>query len=142
MGSLCSRSGCGAAAVATFSFDGSACVVWIDRFPGSGNGAGLLCARHADTLTPPRHWQLQDRRGPAPALWTERPAVPAGTRPRRARRVPAPQEATDPPSLPFDPATAAPDGVERVPFSAASELERLLGARTPLLARAFESARR
>jgi len=142
MGSLCSRSGCGAVAVATFSFDGSACVVWIDRFPGSGSGAGLLCARHADSLTPPRHWQLQDRRGPAPALWTDRPAAPASIRPRRTRRVPAARAGTDPPALPFDPAAAAPDGADRAPFSAASELERLLGASTPLLARAFQSARR
>jgi len=141
MGSLCSRSGCGAVAVATFSFDGLAGVVWIDRFPGSGSGAGLLCARHADSLTPPRQWQLQDRRGRAPALWTDRPAAPAVTRPRRARRVAAPRAGSEPPSLPFDPAAAS-DDAERASFSAASELERLLGARTPLLARAFESARR
>ena len=48
-------------AVATFSFDASACVVWIDRFPDSGNGAGLLCARHADSLTP--RWDA------CPATW-------------------------------------------------------------------------
>ena len=76
MGMRCSRVGCGGHAVASFCFDGRAALVWLDPLdPDRGVGAGVLCARHADTLTPPRGWHLQDRRTRTPSLWVDRPTV-------------------------------------------------------------------
>ena len=84
--------------------------------------AGELCERHADSLTPPQGWRLDDRRGVA---GTRPAAGPAGT---RATTAPAVAQ------LGLDEHCPAP---HEVPPPA---LELLLRARTPLLARAFQSA--
>jgi hypothetical protein len=143
----CARVGCGDPATASFAFDASARLVWLDPLTGPNQGAGLLCDRHADRLTAPWGWNLQDRRTPTPRLWADRPAhalVPspspvAGVRRAREPRsrpctatVTATATATES-RLPFDEAPAVPttDGT----------LARVLDARTPLLARAFEGAR-
>jgi hypothetical protein len=63
----CARFGCSAVAAATFTFDSSARTVWLDTPAPGAARAGELCNRHAGSLTPPRGWQLEDRRGPAPA---------------------------------------------------------------------------
>jgi hypothetical protein len=134
--------GCGGVAVASFCFDGRAALVWLDPLePERGLGAGVLCARHADGLTPPRGWHLQDRRVRAPRLWDDRPAGEPAARPSgkpaarptghsvREEAVVAPTE-----SLPFGPVAAAetePDG----------DVDDLLSARTPLLVRAFAAVR-
>jgi Protein of unknown function (DUF3499) len=137
----CSRVGCGGDAVASFCFDGRAALVWVDPLDAErGTGAGVLCARHADTLTPPRGWHLQDRRVRAPRLWDDRPAVPVVPRRRGLRGGARPgQPATAPPAVPLP---LAPDehDVHR-PTGDPAELERLLDARTPLLARAFGGVR-
>jgi hypothetical protein len=136
----CARIGCRDRATASFAFDASSGLVWLDPLTAPNQGAGLLCDRHADRLTPPRGWNLQDRRGPAPHLWAERP-VPA-TIPRAvARRERAPRSrpctaTTTVTALPFD------GNVLADPSSPTDvSLERVLEARTPLLARAFEAAR-
>ncbi|HXY93153.1 MAG TPA: DUF3499 family protein [Acidimicrobiia bacterium] len=132
----CSRVGCGEFAVASFCFDGRAALVWLDPLdPGLGLGAGVLCARHADALTPPRGWHLQDRRTRAPRLWDDRPAAPSTTgRPRHARSARAVEAA---------PADALP--LTDPPFRTSDEeseiLDHLLDARTPLLSRAFAAVR-
>ena len=143
VGMRCSRVGCSGHAVASFCFDGRAALVWLDPLdPERGMGAGVLCARHADTLTPPRGWHLQDRRTGTPRLWADRPAVvvatataPPSPEPvlgdeRVAARTFAPH--TDP--LPFD----EPAPVSSPP--APADVVDLLDARTPLLARAFAAA--
>lgn len=117
--------------------------MWLDPLdPERGKGAGVLCARHADSLTPPRGWHLQDRRTGTPRLWDDRPAVTLAT--AAAKPSPAPyledQQAAvhtlgphaEP--LPFDETAAA--GAETPP----SDLDDLLDAHTPLLARAFAAA--
>lgn len=58
----CARFGCSAVAVATFTFDSSARTVWLDTPAPGAARAGELCTRHAGSLTPPRGWQLEDRR--------------------------------------------------------------------------------
>ena len=95
----CARFGCSAPAVATFTFDSGACTVWLDVPALGAARAGELCDRHARSLTPPRGWQLEDRRG-----------------------VPEPAEVPD--------RKGAID----------AELNDLLDARSPLLARAFRSS--
>lgn len=134
MTALCSRVDCDEPAVAVFGFDAMAALVWLDPFDGSARGAGMLCAAHADTLTPMRGWTLQDRRMPAPRLWAERPRIttPARTSTRRPRRpYHQHQEPTDP--LPFD--------ARSTTAEVSTDFERLLDARTPLLTRAFQAAR-
>ena len=64
----CARFGCSAPAVATFTFDSGARTVWLDVPAVGAARAGELCDRHARVLTPPRGWQLEDRRdAPDPA---------------------------------------------------------------------------
>ena len=158
MTALCSRVDCSEPATAVFGFDAVAALVWLDPFDGHAKGAGMLCAAHADALTPLWGWTLQDRRMPAPRLWAERPRVPAQARAtnRRSRR-PSVQarsrphhqqpEPTDP--LPFDgrsePAfrsgTEPAFRSEAEPVDVPTEFDRLLDARTPLLTRAFQAAR-
>jgi hypothetical protein len=149
MGTRCSRVGCNADAVASYCFDGRAALVWLDPLdPARGLGAGVLCRRHADTLTPPRGWHLQDRRPPAPRLWDDRPAaVPAP--PVAVHDVVAPARAPGPPSesLPFVETGDVETGdvetgdVETGDVEAgrpvAPDIDEMLVARTPLLVRAF-----
>jgi hypothetical protein len=63
----CARFGCSAVAVATFTFDANARTVWLDTPAPGAARAGELCHRHARSLTPPRGWQLDDRRRRPPA---------------------------------------------------------------------------
>jgi hypothetical protein len=151
MGMRCSRVGCSGNAVASFCFDGRAALVWLDPLdPERGVGAGVLCARHADTLTPPRGWHLQDRRTRTPSLWVDRPAAgtsmpgskepvvaaPATNGDAIAARAATP--AADP--LPFDTA-ARRDPEPRLPAATEpADVNDLLDARSPMLARAFASA--
>src|SRR4051794_4166589 len=62
MGRQCARSGCSAAATATFTFDAYEQTVWLDTARDGNARAGELCERHANTLTPPRGWHVDDRR--------------------------------------------------------------------------------
>jgi len=136
---FCSRVDCGETAVAVFGFDAAAALVWLDPFDGRDKGAGMLCAAHADTFTPLRGWTLQDRRVRAPRLWAERPRVTSSGRQatRRPRRPFHQPEPADP--LPFDSRKAV--EATEVPAFDDGDFERLLDARTPLLARAFQAAR-
>jgi hypothetical protein len=153
----CSKVGCGEPAEAAVGFDSAAALLWLDPFDGATRGAALLCKTHADTLTPWRGWHLQDRRVRQPRLWVDRPApvcaAPAGRagpRPRRRhRRAPAadPLPFTDPgdrfaeQSSPAHRGDVRGAGVTADARPWAGDAERVLDARTPLLARAFQSAR-
>jgi hypothetical protein len=164
MPAQCSRIDCDEPAVALFAFDATAALVWLEPFEGGAKGAGLLCAHHADTLTPIRGWTLRDRRVRAPRLWVDRPdrvrTEPA--RSPRPARVPAPSH-LDPAPLPFTERDPAPrdedaadlraevhtradvDETDEVDdfdeFAPDAEIDRWLSARTPLLARAFAATR-
>jgi hypothetical protein len=59
---LCGRPGCDEPATATFTFNSKLQAVWLDHFGETPASAGHLCRRHADMLTPPRGWELHDRR--------------------------------------------------------------------------------
>jgi hypothetical protein len=170
-GSLtCSRLGCDAPAVAVFAFDARECLVWLDPIGNSGRGAGVLCQVHADRMSPPRGWNLLDRRGRESRLWLGRTPLVSTPPKRRERTVRARSHAALGPCLPFDaPAAhepepqpaptpapspvpaAAPVAAPPAPVAARApwsphekpgpEFEHVLDARTPLLARAFEAAR-
>jgi hypothetical protein len=139
--------------VALFAFDATECLVWLDPLVGDARGAGMLCDAHADRMSPPRGWNLLDRRGAESRLWIGRSAAAMTTGPPRRRERPRSRPlATPGPRLPFDapaarevaPAARATEPV-RAPWSPhdrpGPDLERVLDARTPLLARAFEGAR-
>ena len=124
-----------------YGFDPERSMVWLEVLGPAGPAAGALCRRHADAMVLPRGWWLQDRRSDAALFTAPEPAPPATVyRPRRRRPPPA-----APAPLPLD----EPDGgaTERptdavapswVPdFDAADDLDGLLAATTPLLARAF-----
>ena len=142
MAALCSRVDCGEPAVAVFGFDAATALVWLDPYDGEAKGAGMLCAEHADTLTPMLGWHLQDRRVRAPRLWAERPRVvtPKRSAPRRARR---PYHGNSEPTapLPFESRVEHAWEPEPAEKASTSELDRLLDVRSPLLARAFQSVR-
>ncbi len=137
----CSRVGCNGDAVVSYCFDGRAALVWLDALdPARGLGAGILCRRHADTLTPPRGWHLQDRRPPAPRLWDDRPISPPplrvvdpvdGQRPSATR-----EDGQEDEPLPFA-VQRAPDEEAAEEKVAQDDIDEMLVARTPLLVRAF-----
>lgn len=155
MTALCSRVGCDEPAAAVFGFDAATALVWLDPFDGRAKGAGMLCAAHADTLTPMRGWTLQDRRVRAPRLWADRPRLTAPTRRPRQPAVTARSrhhhhgEGTDP--LPFGTVEVNPVPLDTRPVAElepeddevaeVADFDRLLDARTPLLTRAFQAAR-
>jgi hypothetical protein len=140
--------------VAVFAFDARECLVWLDPLGPGGRGAGVLCGVHADRMSPPRGWSLLDRRGAESRLWLGRTKV-VGPAPQPRRRERTPRARSCAPAglrLPFDTVAHEPETPavrasepERQPWSPhdrpGPELEHVLDARTPLLARAFEAAR-
>jgi hypothetical protein len=146
--------GCDTPATAVFAFDARECLVWLDPLGSGGRGAGVLCGPHADRMSPPRGWNLLDRRDVESRLWIGRTSVAAAppTPARRRERAPRTRPcAPAGPRLPFETTAHDPDPPARAPEPARApwsphdrpgpELEHVLDARTPLLARAFEAAR-
>ena len=124
---------------------------WVDHH------AGVLCRRHADAMVVPRGWFLDDRREPAPRLFRA-PSDRTGptARPRR-RRAATPTErpaeqlelgaelpppvlsATEQPAV----GVTGPAGAAwRPEFDVDDDLDGLLEADSPLLARAFRGTDR
>jgi hypothetical protein len=135
----------------TYGFDAEHLMVWIDSYNRvATDRAGVLCRRHADAMVVPLGWMLDDRRDPVPRLFRT-PAQPVRATPRQ-RRVSSnhrddtgqlefgadivadgmpdvddiPQETVDAEILPWKPT-----------FDQTDDLDGLLEARGPLLARAF-----
>ena len=193
----CGRPGCNAVATATFSFDATRCLVWINSIEDGMPRAGDLCARHADGMAPPKGWERVDRRSPQIPVTPigevvgvpENVAVSVGPTnggvasadatqasddllpqrgPAKRKRKAAPKKRWDevpslfagaseqsqvvsPPSK--EVAASGPAPIVEVSQGAASttawmprfatqdDLEGVLDASTPLLARAFNSAR-
>lgn len=66
----CARPGCTETATATLTYDYGASTVWIDVLSSESHPMTHdLCPRHADALSVPRGWLLQDRRGSVTALF-------------------------------------------------------------------------
>ncbi len=141
----CERPGCGEPAAAAYGFDARARVAWLG--PLADDAGGVLCRRHAERFAVPRGWWLNDRRQDAALFSTgTAPTAVAATKPSRARRrrravapeAPAPEALDE--SLPLDPEPHAPV-VEQAwarRMASMGDLDGLLNARTPLLARAFK----
>ncbi len=143
-------------------------LVWLEPLDDGApqTRAGALCRRHADSLTAPRGWWLDDRREALPRLFASASDAPAGASPARpgdARRglrrrragdetnelpFPVPPDHDDgfgravedrpPVSGREDDPDAATDPTPWVPsFDRDDDLGGLLDARGPLLSRAF-----
>lgn len=133
--------------------------------------AGSLCKRHADAMVVPRGWTLDDRRESRPRLFRTAPPAaedppPAAVR-RRPRRVPVEEPVTSE-QLALEQAAAAaaaeqpaptvaevvgepladddPDATVAIPwlptFDDGDDLDGVLAAQSPLLARAFKGTDR
>jgi len=132
----------------TYGFDAEHLMVWIDSYERvSTDRAGVLCRRHADAMVVPLGWMLDDRRDPVPRLF-KAPAAQATT--PRHRRAPS-HHGSDAEQLQLE-ADATPDAIADVDvdlapeaevlpwkptFDQTDDLDGLLEARGPLLARAF-----
>lgn len=93
---LCERPGCSAPAEVSYGIDNAALLVWIDNRPlPERELAGRLCRRHADALSVPRGWSVDDRRQAIPQLF--RPAdLPAAEPVKKVKKQPKPAKSTEP----------------------------------------------
>ena len=74
---LCERPGCGGVAAVSYGIDNEKLLVWIDSAPALDPArAGTLCRRHADALSVPKGWSIDDRRQPVPMLFPARDITP------------------------------------------------------------------
>ncbi len=100
MARLCERPGCSATASVAYGFEAEHTMVWIEPLtPDNADSArvGGLCRRHADSLTAPRGWWLDDRRIDRPRLFAVSDAPDSGTT-HVARRSTAGNESVEPPA--------------------------------------------
>ena len=93
---LCERPGCAAPAEVSYGIDNSALLVWVDNRPiPERELAGRLCRRHADAISVPRGWTIDDRRQAVPQLFRQAdmpPAEPAKKGKRAPKVVPSDEE--------------------------------------------------
>jgi hypothetical protein len=140
----------------TYGFDADHLMVWIDAYERVSNDrAGVLCRRHADAMVVPLGWMLDDRRDPVPRLF-KTPAQPTATVPRQRRVSRHNRDDTEQLELPAEVVLAELDDDDgevaaavvtgpvetdvlpwKPAFDQTDDLDGLLEARGPLLARAF-----
>ena len=146
MGRLCERPGCSEPASVAYGMRPEDLVFWLDVL-GADDGAtsGVLCRRHADSMVVPRYWTLDDLRDPDLRLFRPPVALPPPAPVPRRRSQPT-GSASEQLLLLTDVVAAAPEGeatdadaaVPWTPtFDEHDDLDGLLSARSPLLARAF-----
>ncbi len=157
VGRLCERPGCARPADAAYTIDVGRLIVTLGRLDQLPRATSVVCAVHAATLTVPRHWTLDDQRVSAPPLFRLPPAA-APERARPVRRHPSaglPLAGTeqlrlvvdrDEPEEPVAPEPAERDATTvlawRPRFDTGDDLDGLLDASSPLLARAFQRPHR
>jgi hypothetical protein len=137
----------------TYGFDAEHLMVWIDAYERvNTDRAGVLCRRHADAMVVPLGWMLDDRRDPIPRLFKAPAQTPKATPRRRSpsRR----QNDTEQLELGADVVVDEwaddeevladadrPNDNDVLPwkpaFDQTDDLDGLLEATSPLLARAF-----
>ena len=151
MGRLCERPGCSEVASIAFGFDADRLLVWLAAREPDGDPmrAGSLCRRHADAMVVPRGWTLDDRRESTPRLFRPPPgAAPSATRARRSEQGgsgDASNSCWTAVQTVADVAGASPaedpDATAPIPwmpdFDQRDDLDGVLAAHSPLLARAF-----
>jgi Protein of unknown function (DUF3499) len=166
---LCERPGCSEIGAAEYGMVPEDLLFWIAPMRGTPHAdQNVLCRRHADAMSVPRGWTLDDRREEVPRLFIPARPRPAGAATRalaRPRRVtpaadveqlvidgtgeierPVHVEADNPADNPLDdPADDRPDEMAepwRPEFDHGNDLDGLLEVSSPLLARAFRGTDR
>ena len=141
---LCERPGCSESASVSYGLVADDRLFWLDSHDGAaGDGARLLCRRHADSVVVPIGWTLDDRRDPDLHLFRPPAAAsPEQRRPARQARTRADIEqltlGDDLVAVPARAREADADPDAWTPaFDTADDLDGLLAATSPLLARAF-----
>ncbi len=158
---LCERPGCSDPASVAYGMRPADLVFWLDLLDHvDGASHGVLCRRHADSMVVPRNWTLDDMRDPDLHLF--RPPAPTDEAPKTRRRSTRrnrseqlelgmeeveSEAAADESPQPTD--AASDDAADEAPaeswtpsFDEDDDLDGLLKARSPLLARAFGGADR
>jgi hypothetical protein len=141
----------------TYGFDAEQVMVSIDSYDRvSTERSGVLCRRHADAMVVPLGWMLDDRRDPVPRLF-KAPAQTTAAAPRQRRATRHHRDDTEQLELAADllavdlvddleadvvtDAADVPGETEVLPwkptFDQTDDLDGLLEATSPLLARAF-----
>ena len=142
----------------TYGFDADHLMVWIDAYERvNTDRAGVLCRRHADAMVVPLGWMLDDRRDSVPRLF-KTPAQPTTAVPRQRRASRHNRDDTEQLELPAEVVLAEFDDEDgyvavaaavvarpaendvlpwKPAFDQTDDLDGLLEARGPLLARAF-----
>ena len=92
---LCERPGCSAPAEVSYGIDNNALLVWIDNRPlPERELAGRLCRRHADAISVPRGWSVDDRRQAIPQLF--RPSdIPAAEPAKKVKKPAKPAKSAE-----------------------------------------------
>ncbi len=96
MSKQCERPGCSGPAEVLYGFNPGQLLVWLGKGPiPKGSRANALCCRHADALTVPKGWSIDDRREAAPRLFSA-PAKAkvvdiAPARGKKPKNLPAPK---------------------------------------------------
>jgi hypothetical protein len=161
MARLCERPGCSERGAVAYGFDADRLLVWLNTFDPDAERmrAGVLCTRHADSMVVPLGWTLDDRREPKPPLFRAPRATRRKRQTRRPAAAPAGRErvegagqlplATDQGQTVAEISGAEPedpDATVAMPwmpvFDVRDDLDGLLRAESPLLARAFQGSAR
>jgi hypothetical protein len=92
---FCERPGCSAPAEVSYGIDNGALLVWIDNRPlPERELAGRLCRRHADAISVPRGWTVDDRRQAIPQLF--RPSdIPAAMPVKKEKKLARPAKSVE-----------------------------------------------
>ena len=89
---LCERPGCAGQAEVSYGIDHSTLVVWVDnKAVSERDHAGRLCRRHANALSVPRGWTIDDRRELVPKLFVVKTSDEDEAPPAKKKKV-APAE--------------------------------------------------
>ena len=114
-----------------YGFDADRQLVWLAPCAPDADRmrAGGLCRRHADALVVPRGWTLDDRREPTPRLFRVTRSDRVTARPKVVEVAAA--TADEPTTLPWT-----------ADFDVSDDLDGVLAADSPLLARAFRGTSR
>ena len=161
MARLCERPGCSDRGAVAYGFDADRLLVWLAAFDPDveRTRAGVLCKRHADSMVVPVGWTLDDTREPRPPLFKAPRTTRRKRQPRRQPTTAAGRGSAgraDELPLQTDPGhTVAelsgaepddPDATVAMPwmpvFDVRDDLDGLLRAKSPLLARAFQGSAR